>query len=85
MSIQQSLGADDSKEVEKALLSEASVYVTNYVSHQSTLTRRYSVETCLKMCGLEAFGDAAIGSIGIERRRRATIAFELAAKVRASI
>jgi hypothetical protein len=40
-----------------------------------------SVETCLKMCGLEAFGDAAIGTLGIEHRKRTTIAVELAAKV----
>lgn len=39
-----------------------------------------SVETCLKMCGLEAFGDAAIGSLGIEHRKRTTIGVELAAK-----
>jgi len=24
------------------------------------------VETCLKMCGLEAFAEAAVGSLGIE-------------------
>lgn len=33
------------------------------------------------MCGLEAFADAAIGSLGIEHRKRTTIAVELAAKV----
>ncbi|KAG5638577.1 hypothetical protein H0H81_011797 [Sphagnurus paluster] len=38
------------------------------------------VEECLKMCGLEAFADAAIGSLGIEHRKRTTIAVELAAK-----
>lgn len=40
-----------------------------------------SVETCLKMCGLEAFADAAIGTLGVEQRKRTTIAVELAAKV----
>ncbi|KAF5378810.1 hypothetical protein D9615_006999 [Tricholomella constricta] len=38
------------------------------------------VEECLKMCGLEAYADAAIGSLGIEYRKRTTIAVELAAK-----
>lgn len=40
-----------------------------------------SVETCLKMCGLEAYGDATVGSLGIEHRKRTTIGVELAAKV----
>jgi len=38
------------------------------------------VETCLRMCGLEAYADAVIGSLGIEHRKRTTIAVELAAK-----
>lgn len=38
------------------------------------------VETCLRMCGLEAHGDAIIGSLGIEHRKRTTIGVELAAK-----
>ncbi|KAG5651019.1 hypothetical protein H0H81_010207 [Sphagnurus paluster] len=38
------------------------------------------VEKCLKMCGLEAYGEAAVGSLGIEHRKRTTIAVELAAK-----
>ncbi|KAJ7285271.1 pleiotropic drug resistance ABC transporter [Mycena rebaudengoi] len=38
------------------------------------------VETCLKMCGLEAVADAAVGSLGIEQRKRTTIGVELAAK-----
>jgi len=33
------------------------------------------------MCGLEAFGDASVGSLGIEYRKRTTIGVELAAKV----
>jgi len=33
------------------------------------------------MCGLEAFGDAMVGSLGIEHRKRTTIGVELAAKV----
>ncbi|KAF8624553.1 hypothetical protein AX15_005817 [Amanita polypyramis BW_CC] len=38
------------------------------------------VETCLKMCGLEDYADAAVGSLGVEHRKRTTIAVELAAK-----
>lgn len=33
------------------------------------------------MCGLESFAEALIGSLGIEHRKRTTIAVELAAKV----
>ena len=39
------------------------------------------VETCLKMCGLEAYADAIVGSLGVEHRKRTTIGVELAAKV----
>lgn len=39
-----------------------------------------SVETCLKMCGLEAHADAIVGSLGVEHRKRTTIGVELAAK-----
>ncbi|KAF5379148.1 hypothetical protein D9615_006042 [Tricholomella constricta] len=38
------------------------------------------VEKCLRMCGLEAYGDAAVGSLGIEHRKRTTIGVELASK-----
>jgi ATP-binding cassette, subfamily G (WHITE), member 2, SNQ2 len=34
----------------------------------------------LKICGLEAYADAAVGSLGVEHRKRTTIAVELAAK-----
>ncbi|GLB42433.1 putative ABC transporter superfamily, ABCG family. PDR (TC 3.A.1.205) subfamily protein [Lyophyllum shimeji] len=40
------------------------------------------VEECLKMCGLEAFAEATIGSLGVEHRKRTTIGVELAAKPR---
>ncbi|KAI5121205.1 hypothetical protein M0805_006006 [Coniferiporia weirii] len=40
------------------------------------------VETCLKMCGLESHADAVVGSLGVEHRKRTTIAVELAAKPR---
>ncbi|KAJ7852077.1 ABC-2 type transporter-domain-containing protein [Mycena olivaceomarginata] len=38
------------------------------------------VETCLKMCGLEAVADASVGTLGVEHRKRTTIGVELAAK-----
>ncbi|KAF9076400.1 ABC transporter [Rhodocollybia butyracea] len=38
------------------------------------------VETCLKMCGLEEMADAIVGTLGVEHRKRTTIAVELAAK-----
>ena len=38
------------------------------------------VETCLRMCGLEAYDDAIIGSLGAEHRKRTSIGVELAAK-----
>ncbi|KAI0035475.1 ABC-2 type transporter-domain-containing protein [Vararia minispora EC-137] len=38
------------------------------------------VETVLKMCGLEEYGDAVVGSLGVEHRKRTTIGVELAAK-----
>ncbi|KAK2462635.1 hypothetical protein APHAL10511_005368 [Amanita phalloides] len=38
------------------------------------------VETCLELCGLEQYADASVGSLGVENRKRTTIAVELAAK-----
>ncbi|VDC00110.1 unnamed protein product [Peniophora sp. CBMAI 1063] len=38
------------------------------------------VETVLKMCGLEDFADAIVGSLGVEHKKRTTIGVELAAK-----
>jgi ATP-binding cassette subfamily G (WHITE) protein 2 (SNQ2) len=43
--------------------------------------KRAYVESCLKMCGLEMYADAIVGSLGVEHRKRTTIAVELAAKV----
>ncbi|KLO14358.1 hypothetical protein SCHPADRAFT_826595 [Schizopora paradoxa] len=40
------------------------------------------VNTCLKMCGLERYADAIVGSLGVELRKRTTIGVELAAKPR---
>ena len=36
------------------------------------------------MCGLESYGDAIIGSLGVEFQKRTTIGVELAAKVGAN-
>lgn len=38
------------------------------------------VETVLKMCGLENFAEAIVGSLGVEHKKRTTIGVELAAK-----
>ena len=38
------------------------------------------VEKCLLMCGLEKYADAIVGTLGVEHRKRLTIAVELAAK-----
>ena len=40
-----------------------------------------SAKKCLTMCGLDAFADAMVGSLGVEQRKRTTIGVELAAKV----
>ncbi|KAI0318679.1 pleiotropic drug resistance ABC transporter [Amylostereum chailletii] len=40
------------------------------------------VEKVLDMCGLEAYADAIVGSLGVELKKRLTIAVELAAKPR---
>lgn len=41
-----------------------------------------STDKCLRMCGLEEFADAIVGSLGVELKKRTTIAVELAAKPR---
>ena len=38
------------------------------------------VEKVLVMCGLKAYGDVVVGSLGVEHRKRTTIAVELVAK-----
>ena len=40
-----------------------------------------SVGTVLKMCGLEKYAGAIVGSLGVEHKKRTTIGVELAAKV----
>ena len=44
-----------------------------------------SAERCLTMCGLDAFADAMVGSLGVEQRKRTTIGVELAAKASVSL
>ena len=41
-----------------------------------------SVDKCLDMCGLQTFAQAIVNSLGVEQKKRLTIAVELAAKVR---
>ena len=55
------------------------MYLISY-QHACRLTISRSAETVLKMCGLEAYGDAVVGSLGVEHRKRTTIAVELVAK-----
>ncbi|KAF9817918.1 hypothetical protein IEO21_03112 [Rhodonia placenta] len=38
------------------------------------------VEKCLRMCGLEAYADAIVGTLGVEQRKRTTVGVELVAK-----
>ncbi|KAI5117931.1 hypothetical protein M0805_009439 [Coniferiporia weirii] len=38
------------------------------------------VESCLKMCGLEAYADAIVGTLGLEHQKRIAIGVELAAQ-----
>ncbi|RXW18211.1 hypothetical protein EST38_g7644 [Candolleomyces aberdarensis] len=45
-----------------------------------TLEKDAYAEKCLKMCGLEEFADAMVGTLNVEQRKRTTIGVELAAK-----
>ncbi|KAH9922740.1 P-loop containing nucleoside triphosphate hydrolase protein [Fomitopsis serialis] len=38
------------------------------------------VDNCLKMCGLQDYAEAVVGSLGVEQRKRTTIGVELVAK-----
>ncbi|KAG6807791.1 hypothetical protein H0H93_001063, partial [Arthromyces matolae] len=63
--------------VREALRFSASLRQPSSVS----MAEKYAyVEECLKMCGLEEYADASVGSLNIEFRKRTTIAVELAAK-----
>ncbi|KAJ8579735.1 hypothetical protein M405DRAFT_855117 [Rhizopogon salebrosus TDB-379] len=60
--------------VSRALLFSAHLRQTQTVSSAETGSIR------LKMCGLEDHGDAIVGYLGVEHRKRTTIGVELAAK-----
>ncbi|EIM87152.1 pleiotropic drug resistance ABC transporter [Stereum hirsutum FP-91666 SS1] len=63
--------------VREALLFSAKLRQPASVSDQE---KEAYVETVLKMCGLEKFADAIVGSLGVEHKKRTTIGVELAAK-----
>lgn len=63
--------------VREALLFSAKLRQPTSVSLSE---KKAYVETCLRMCGLEAYGDAIVGSLDTEHRKRTTIGVELAAK-----
>ncbi|KAF8638204.1 hypothetical protein AX16_010550 [Volvariella volvacea WC 439] len=50
--------------------------------HVPLVEKEAWVEKCIYMCGLGEWAEASIGSLGVEQRKRTTIAVELAAKPR---
>ncbi|KAG9313752.1 P-loop containing nucleoside triphosphate hydrolase protein [Chiua virens] len=63
--------------VREALCFSANLRQPTYVP---TAEKEAYVDNCLKTCGLEAYADAIVGSLGVEYRKRTTIGVELAAK-----
>ncbi|KAI0649902.1 pleiotropic drug resistance ABC transporter [Trametes meyenii] len=65
-----------------ASVREALLFSANLRQPQSVPLeeKKAYVEKVLRMCGLEAYGDAIVGSLGVEHRKRTTIAVELVAK-----
>ncbi|KAG1766364.1 ABC-2 type transporter-domain-containing protein [Suillus placidus] len=63
--------------VREALLFSANLRQPQSVPHTE---KEAYVGKCLQMCGLEEYADAIVGSLGVEHRKRTTIAVELAAK-----
>ncbi|EMD36973.1 hypothetical protein CERSUDRAFT_114880 [Gelatoporia subvermispora B] len=65
-----------------ATVREALLFSAKLRQPQSTplAEKEAFVEKCLQMCGLEAYADAVVGSLGVEHRKRTTIAVELVAK-----
>ncbi|KAL5487493.1 SNQ2_3 [Sanghuangporus weigelae] len=51
-------------------------------AHVPLAEKEAYVETCLKMCGMEEYADAIVGTLDVEHRKRTTIGVELAAKPR---
>ncbi|KAG1750901.1 ABC-2 type transporter-domain-containing protein [Suillus lakei] len=66
----------------EATVREALLFSANLRQPQAVpLTEKEAyVDKCLQMCGLEEYADAIVGSLGVEYRKRTTIAVELAAK-----
>lgn len=63
--------------VREAILSSAHLRQSEFVPMEEIQAH---VDKCLQMCGLEAYADAVVGSLGVEHKKRTTIAVELAAK-----
>ncbi|KIY71652.1 pleiotropic drug resistance ABC transporter [Cylindrobasidium torrendii FP15055 ss-10] len=63
--------------VREALLFSARLRQPSSVSDSEKVAY---VEQCLKMCGLEQFADAVVGTLSVEAKKRTTIGVELAAK-----
>ncbi|KAG2118374.1 ABC-2 type transporter-domain-containing protein [Suillus clintonianus] len=66
----------------EATVREALLFSANLRQSQSVprAEKEAYVDKCLQMCGLEEYADAIIGSLGVEHRKRTTIAVELSAK-----
>ncbi|KIJ60833.1 hypothetical protein HYDPIDRAFT_43039 [Hydnomerulius pinastri MD-312] len=66
----------------RASVREALLFSANLRQPQSVpvAEKEAYAEKCLEMCGLEAYADAIVGSLGVEQRKRVTIGVELAAK-----
>ncbi|KAG2067263.1 hypothetical protein BDR04DRAFT_1105294 [Suillus decipiens] len=66
----------------EATVREAVLFSANLRQPQSVpfAEKEAYVDKCLQMCGLEDHADAIVGSLGVEYRKRTTIAVELAAK-----
>jgi ATP-binding cassette subfamily G (WHITE) protein 2 (SNQ2) len=63
--------------VRETILSSAHLRQSEFVPMEEIQAH---VDKCLQMCGLEAYADAVVGSLGVEHKKRTTIAVELAAK-----
>ncbi|KAG0695683.1 ABC-2 type transporter-domain-containing protein [Suillus ampliporus] len=66
----------------EATVREALLFSANLRQPQSVplADKEAYVDKCLQMCGLEEYADAIVGTLGVEHRKRTTIAVELAAK-----
>ncbi|KAG1869109.1 ABC-2 type transporter-domain-containing protein [Suillus tomentosus] len=66
----------------EATVREALLFSANLRQPQSVplAEKEAYVDKCLQMCGLEEYADAIVGSLGVQHRKRTTIAVELAAK-----